>query len=358
MGLINRIYARILQELPPQSFVNAVNKYEEWLNIYDEHEICFINNDDCKTSDYGEKKAIGSHLISKSANLKPISKNNKVKMVQTNYKNPSFSHLNDISIKSATKFPGFCKYHDKKIFEPIENKQISNYTNEHFLLLCLRVTVQKRYFSKIKNKKTKKILNSFNDKIVQNMLKQTISHNFNIHCANENKHKNIFRYFIYFIKTYVSFYCENIIIFKTTKENYNAFDKISHSLLKALNEKNYNIIKFKQIKIETNKIAFSSVQFIPIWRNSLYLFLFVLPNKNGSNILIGCLDEQYELLQKDINISKCFDGDLDAITKLIMLEKQEIIFNGNSKEDLEYFEMCLNHENQPVFDLFPPNLLE
>ena len=135
MGLIHKIMARFVQYTPTQSYIGAINKYENWINSNDDSStICFVNDKQCTKSD-NNNIAIRSHLISKSANLKPISKNGKVKIVKINHKNPYFRKLTDSAIKSTTTFPGFCKYHDKKLFEPIEGERILNYTNEHFLLL-------------------------------------------------------------------------------------------------------------------------------------------------------------------------------------------------------------------------------
>jgi len=296
-------------------------------------------------------------LISKSANLKPISKNNKVRTVRVSYSNPAFNELNDIFIRTATTYPGFCKYHDKRLFEPIENKRIQHYTGEHFLLLCLRVAVQRRYISRRENEKANKILSSRNEVVLQKMLKETTLHNFGIYCAKNDKKQSKLRYLIYAIKIRLSFYFETKAVEKYAAENYSAYNNLSNALLKAVKNRAYSAITFKQYSIKTNKIALSLLQYIPLSKNDLFIFLFVLPNTEGSHILIGCLKEQYELLQEDNFISQCFEGDINQIQKLIMLYKDEIIFNGNYFDDYEYIEQMFK-TNSPLAEIFPPDILK
>jgi len=71
-------------------------------------------------------KIIEAHTVSKSGSLKKIAKNSKVYHFKPDinalFENNGKFILREIGIGQASTFPGFCEYHDKSLFSPIENK--------------------------------------------------------------------------------------------------------------------------------------------------------------------------------------------------------------------------------------------
>lgn len=94
-------------------------------------------------------KIIKAHTISKSATLKSISVSGNVMGLRRKFflgiKNKSeFSDLQEIGLKTASTFSGFCQYHDRVIFSPIENKHIIPDTQQ-CLLLAYRGLIYELY---------------------------------------------------------------------------------------------------------------------------------------------------------------------------------------------------------------------
>lgn len=96
---------------------------------------CFFSNvagGDC------EGKIINSHTVSKSGSLKKISENGHVYSFESG-SIFNFECRNDLKVKSigvskASTFPGFCQFHDKSLFSPIEDKKfVSNEYNSALL---------------------------------------------------------------------------------------------------------------------------------------------------------------------------------------------------------------------------------
>jgi len=58
VGLYQNIHAMLLQHMPTESFVAALNEYEHWINGNNNDKwLCFINNDECTMSSDKEKRA-------------------------------------------------------------------------------------------------------------------------------------------------------------------------------------------------------------------------------------------------------------------------------------------------------------
>lgn len=90
---------------------------------------------------------IKAHTVSKSANLKPISKNDHVYCFQVNVggmiKANGKLTIEKKSIKKTSIFHGFCSKHDSKLFEKIDlNFEISN---EHIFLNYYRTLTRELY---------------------------------------------------------------------------------------------------------------------------------------------------------------------------------------------------------------------
>ena len=358
MGIGEKILANLIQQNPTRSLVAACNAYINWVNSNIIMEsVCLINNDECNNESKKSNKAIDSHLVSKGANLKPIAKNGKVRAVGVNHKNPLNSKIKETAIKKATTFPGFCKYHDNLLFSALEIKKIEHYTREHAFLLCLRVVAYKKYCSEKRYKEANFVLHSFKNKIVRNMIKESSAHNLMIDSILHGKRKSKYREIWNLIKTTVEFKHNLKSSYKIAYEDYIAFSKLSECLKTILNKKDYARIEFRQYTINNKKIAFSSAYNIPYKKNNMFLFLFVLPNDVGSNILIACLKKDYKILIRDNYIKGCFDGNIDNIQHLINLDSDCIIFNGDDFEDYEYAKYIYESDNQ-IIDLFPPNILK
>ncbi|URZ16708.1 hypothetical protein [Clostridium felsineum] len=354
------ILANLINQNPSKSFIAACNKYINWINNNVVMEsICLLNNNECNSKSESKNKAIDSHLVSKGANLKPISKNGKVRTIEINYKNPINNELKETGIKKATTFPGFCKYHDNLIFMPLEKTKIDIYTNEHTFLLILRVVAYKRYQSQKKYKQTSLIIQSFNNEIVKNMLKESTIHKVKIDSVLSKKSTNKFKAIWCFIKTNFTFRYSIKGANKINCEDYTAFDQLSKKLINMLQKEDYSEIVFKQFTIREKKIAFSSAYNIPLKKNNLFVFLFVLPDNKKSNILIACLKKDFALLMKDSKIRKCFDGDVNQIQELINIDSGSIVFNGDDDDfnDYEYAKYIYESDDQ-IKELFPPHILK
>lgn len=358
MGIKESILANLVDSNPSKNLVIALNRYAQWIdeNTITE-DICLLNNDDCCNDGESMKKAINSHLISKGANLKPISKDKKVRTIATNYENPLINKLKDTPIKKATVFPGFCKYHDKFIFEPLESKKVTSYTNEHFFLLTLRAIANEKYKSEKIYKQTKLINKSFNNEIVKDMLKECNIHNECIKSILDNKTNNKFTKLCYYFKENLKFKHDIKKTNKIVYEDYIVFKQLSNDFIGMLQNKDYSQVRFKQYTIKEKKIAFSSAYRIPFKKNNLFIFLFILPNDKESNILIGCLDRDFKLLIEDKNIKQCFDGQIDKIQELINFDSDAIVFNGDDFNDYEYAKYIYETNNQ-IKKIFPPNIIK
>jgi len=96
-----------------------------------------------------EGSIIRAHTISRSANLKEIQKDGHVYTLNIDYggikENPKNVHLDKKGIKKdASTFYIFCKYHDDKLFAPLEKKDFT-FTNEQIFLLSYRIIAKGLY---------------------------------------------------------------------------------------------------------------------------------------------------------------------------------------------------------------------
>lgn len=97
------------------------------------------------------KKMIKAHTISKSSSLKSISKNGHVMGLNISYssidRNQGRAKLEKIGINSASTFNGFCAFHDRTIFSPIEN-DIFVPSHENCFLVAYRAICREFYTKK------------------------------------------------------------------------------------------------------------------------------------------------------------------------------------------------------------------
>lgn len=84
------------------------------------------------------KKIIQAHTISKSGSLKQIAEGGHVMGVKTSLseldRTGGDMDVKKVGIKDASTFAGFCSYHDKELFAPLEDQAITLSTEQLFLL--------------------------------------------------------------------------------------------------------------------------------------------------------------------------------------------------------------------------------
>ena len=140
--LLNKIGSNFLAQFPHYSLVQA---YNAWINEYNAYlrernekgYKCLLNNCNC------DGMAVNSHSIPKK-NLKMMSNNRSVCVLKDDFKNPFKSDLSTSNIKSTLTFRGFCKYHDRSLFQGIENKNTTHYNVEDVFYFSYRA-VAKEY---------------------------------------------------------------------------------------------------------------------------------------------------------------------------------------------------------------------
>jgi hypothetical protein len=97
------------------------------------------------------KKAIGSHTVSKASNLLKISSKNHVYQIENPIFNINNSLINfkSIGIKKASAYPLFCAKHDTDLFESFEKNSILKITQKHSFLLHYRILNKALYLKEI-----------------------------------------------------------------------------------------------------------------------------------------------------------------------------------------------------------------
>jgi hypothetical protein len=114
----------------------GITKYEAW----EQTRKAFKKKECCASQALGEQcngPIIGAHTISKSASLKMISKNGHVYAYK---KDPAAIDRADgnlkpelIGINKASTFNGFCSFHDKNLFSPLEDRDFIGDQQQCFL---------------------------------------------------------------------------------------------------------------------------------------------------------------------------------------------------------------------------------
>ena len=105
-------------------------------------------------------KIINAHTISKSGSLKEISENGHVMgskpSLASLIKSDGKLFLEKVGIKKASTFTGFCSAHDKSIFSPLEDEEITLSDKQLFLLAYRGFC--KELFHKEQNKETASLM--------------------------------------------------------------------------------------------------------------------------------------------------------------------------------------------------------
>lgn len=93
-------------------------------------------------------KIVKAHTISKSGSLKQIAEDGHVMGTKTNLneliKTEGIIVTKRVGINDASTFTGFCSYHDKELFAPLEDQKIS-LSNKQLFLLAYRSTNRELY---------------------------------------------------------------------------------------------------------------------------------------------------------------------------------------------------------------------
>lgn len=116
-----------------EEFNNPFNMFKNFRDIRKESRIkqcLYPNHNECSD------KIIGAHSIQNNKILKKISTNGKVLMPCPKPSTP-FLPITEYGRKEASVFTGFCGYHDKTVFQPIEDKDF-NYDVEQIFLFSYR----------------------------------------------------------------------------------------------------------------------------------------------------------------------------------------------------------------------------
>ncbi|MFW2567816.1 SEC-C metal-binding domain-containing protein [Aliarcobacter butzleri] len=94
------------------------------------------------------KRIINAHTISKSSNLKQISKDGHVlgfkKNIQELHKNNGIFPIGKIGINNASILNNFCSTHDKELFSVIEDQEFI-FSNEQIFMLAYRIICRELY---------------------------------------------------------------------------------------------------------------------------------------------------------------------------------------------------------------------
>lgn len=91
-----------------------------------------------------QSNAINSHILQKNGILTGISTNGHIIVLKTDFLNPELFHFKRSGINKTFTFKGFCKDHDKSIFQPIEDYEIDfdNYKSQ--LLFAYRTILNEK----------------------------------------------------------------------------------------------------------------------------------------------------------------------------------------------------------------------
>lgn len=120
-------------------------KIQKTLNSFNQQKCCSVPHD---LRDKCTNKIIKAHSVSKSSSLKEISVNGHVlttfkvthNLGKTREWKPKL-----IGINKASTFNGFCSYHDKKLFSPIEDLPFESNNAQQCFLIAYRAVARELY---------------------------------------------------------------------------------------------------------------------------------------------------------------------------------------------------------------------
>jgi len=236
------------------------------------------------------KAAINSHEISETAFLKKIANNNqKLFVIENDFKNNSFSyHFKDKNTKSISIFPGFCKEHDKNLFEELDS--FSGVFDSTFINKQALRTTKKAIFEHYKTIS------------VAEKLKKEL----------EN---------IPFIES-TEYYIDFVEKIQPQKERLNRLKIIYQEIFDGLETNGHQIV-YKIFNIRPTQYLFSI--FMDLSQNNNILapiFIYKLKHENKSKLIIGYFNNH----DSTTLINEFLDSDF-LIHKLIYEEKKKLVFS-------------------------------
>lgn len=206
-----------------------------------EYNKCFINDGDCNGN------PIKSHSIQNNRILNRLSDNGEVYTLSQIADKHHFNlTMQRTGRKKATTWPGYCSFHDSKIFKPIEDHDYRNNDARQNFLFAMRAFSKEYFLKKSQSESYHKAIN-----IIENNDPEEINKFFSTFNSVPTKQK------LFQIK---KFFTEYLLGLNKTLEHLGA---IRDYFLDAYSKKNYSDLKTYVISFENCiGIAASSITFM------------------------------------------------------------------------------------------------
>lgn len=224
---------------------------------------------------------VGAHSIQNNRFLKKISQNGDIYHFEAGVTNDTelIFDFEKKGRKSFSTFKGFCKKHDKELFQPIEDKEYTETDEQNFLFAF-------RAFAKEMHAKKESVLYH------ENLLSKMDINNLNLYFTEFKILNNE--------KLTLSLFNEELKIFKTALKE-KKFDCIyTH---KIILEKEYPIVCnstfIPYIDANSSKV-FNKEEYEKIQSGELNpnVFLNIFPANNKTYILMSCFEKDKDILKK------------------------------------------------------------
>lgn len=329
-----KFYRSIIAQNPPKELFeskNAIfNKFKREVQV---KRICLLNNDECKNDSKSGKEpneAINSHSIPEK-NLKYMSKKSKVYILQTDFQNPFKNKLSAPFVKSALTFPGFCSYHDRNLFSKIENVEEIHYDNNSIFLISYRALSKAIVEStqlvewlewKLRNWDSVEFT-EYNKVIRKMMLEEEIL------ISKDVFYKKAYLFMILFIQIFKTKYLEKykqIRELKNVKKEIRDYKKKLGVYNDLINSNQIFESYFKVIKNEKT-IAFSCILNLKIQKRDVFVYITIIPTKEGSDLIISCKKNDFRYISSDKRLIDLFNGDENLVNEILNISKSEIAHN-------------------------------
>lgn len=237
-----------------KKIMNYLKKYMSEVFLHkEEFKKCYhsIYENNC------DKEIISSHSISKSSSLKKIAEGGHIYNHKLNFYN--FFDLNNsnpihiiepqkVGINEASTFYGFCKYHDNKIFEDIDVKDIHINKRTAFLL-GYRAFVREYYTKELAIKEQEKFLEGFGILTAEESFPKELN-NYSLSNFIENmidkEHKGSLEDFIK--KSFIHEIINNNHFLKDLKKSVEDCEKVINKYFNIFESKDYTSVKYLAFK--------------------------------------------------------------------------------------------------------------
>lgn len=347
-----RFYKSFIAQNPPKELIesrNAIfNKFKREVQV---KKICLLNNDECENDSKSGKKpneAINSHSIPER-NLKYMSKKSKVHMLKTDFQNPFKNKLSTSFVKSTLTFPGFCSYHDRSLFAEIENVEAIHYDSNSIFLISYRTlskdiveSTQLVEWLEWNLKNWDSIEFSEYNKVIRNLILEE-----EVLFSKDVFYKKAYLFMILFNQIFKNKYLEK---YKYKKELKNVKKKI-RSYKRKLGMYN-NLINSNQIfesyfnVIKNEKtVAFSCIIDLKIQKKDVFVYITIIPTKEGSDLIIACEKKDFRYISSDRSLIDLFNGDEKLVNEILNISKSDIAHN------IENYESDFGHSSFLEWDI-------